>query len=75
MRENAGYTIVQSIKTGANEEIVIGFHPKAAARYVCWDCLNGNNYFNGGYTLNYRQALAVMAERINRRYDSLPVEY
>ena len=77
MRENAGYEIIQSIKTGKNSEIVIGkaTNPKRPAQYVCWDCTNGTDYNNGGYTMNYRQALAVMAERITNRYEYLPVEY
>lgn len=76
-RINAGYEIIQSIKTGKDSEIVIGkaVNPERPAQYVCWDCINGDNYSNGGYTMNYRQALAVMAERITNRYDYLPVEF
>lgn len=75
IRENAGYKIIAAIRTGKHEEIVIGHHPTAPAPFVCWDCRNGNDYDNGGYTLNYRQALLVMAERIENRYDYLPVEW
>ena len=74
-RENAGYKIIAAIPTGKNHEIVIGHHPTAPAPFVCWDCRNGNDYDNGGYTLSYRQALLVMAERIENRYDYLPVEW
>ena len=75
VRENAGYEIIQSLRIDSKHEIVIGRHPTAPAKYVCWDCTNGNDYNNGGYTMNYRQALAVLAERITSRYDSLPVEF
>ena len=75
-RINAGYKIIESVRTGINSEIVIGHavNPSRPAQYVCWDCINGNDYNNGGYTMSYRQALAVMAERINNRYEYLPVE-
>lgn len=76
-RINAGYEIIQSIKTGKNSEIVIGkaTNPQQPSQYVCWDCSNGDNYNNGGYTMNYRQALAVMAERITNRYEYLPIDF
>lgn len=76
-RINAGYEIIQSIKTGKNSEIVIGkaTNPQRPSQYVCWDCSNGDNYNNGGYTMNYRQALVVMAERITNRYEYLPIDF
>lgn len=73
-RETAGYEIVSSVKIDDKHEIVIGKHPTAPARYVCWDCTNGDSYSNGGYCMSFRQALLIMAERITSRYDSLPVE-
>ena len=75
IRENAGYKIIAAIRTGKHEEIVIGQHPTAPAQFVCWDCRNGNDYDNGVYTMNYRQALYAMAERIQKNYDYLPVEW
>ena len=74
-RENAGYKIIAAIRTGKNDEIVIGHNPERYAPFVCWDCHHGNDYDNGGYTQNYRQALLVMAERIKNRYEYLPVEW
>ena len=73
-RVNAGYEIVRSLKLDSKHEIVIGKHPTAPAAYVCWDCTNGNDYNNGGYCMTFRQALAIMAERITNRYDWLPME-
>lgn len=75
-RINEGYEIVVSIPVGDGHELVIGHasNPRRPAQYVCWDCSNGSNYSNGGYTKSYRQALAILAERINRQYEYLPVE-
>lgn len=73
-RINCGYEIIASIPTDNTHELVIGRHPTAPAKYVCWDCTNGDNYNNGGYCQTYRQALAVVAERINNRYDYLARE-
>ena len=47
-RENAGYTITDSVKVG-NCEVVIGECKSASAQYVCWYCKDGNNYFLGEY--------------------------
>lgn len=74
-RSCMGYAIVQALRLDPVHEIVIGHSPTAYAPYVCWDCANGNDYSNGGYCQNYRQALLVMSERIHDRYDDLPREY
>lgn len=74
-RVNAGYRIIQSIKLDGRHEIVIGMHPTAPARYVVWDCTDGNNYDTGAYTSTYRQALLALAERVERRYDFIPLEW
>ena len=75
-RENAGYKIIVAVPSAKGEEIVIGYNPAALAKFVCWDYTIANdNYFNGGYTFNYRQALLVMAERIQKQYDNLMVEW
>lgn len=73
-RINCGYEIIASIPTDKTHELVIGHSPKRVAHYVCWDCVNGDNYSNGGYCETYRQALAILAERINNRYDYLARE-
>ena len=75
-RINEGYEIVASIPTSNRHEIVIGhaISPRTPAQYVCWNCTDGDNYHNGGYATTYRQALAVVAERINRQYEYLPTE-
>lgn len=72
-RENAGYKIITAIRTGKTDEIVVGYNPEKA--FVCWDCSHGDSYCNGGYALSYRKALLIMAERIENRYDYLPVEW
>lgn len=74
-RVNVGYRIIQSIKLDERHEIVIGMHPTAPAPYVVWDCTNGDSYDTGAYTSTYRQALYAVAERINRRYEFLPLEW
>lgn len=75
-RINEGYEIIASVPTDDRHEIVIGHatNPKRPAQYVCWDCTGGSDYNNGGYTRTYRQALAVMAERITNRYEYLAIE-
>ena len=75
-RFNEDYRIITAIPTGKDTEIVIGhaLNPHRPAQYVVWDCKGKCNYNNGGYTMNYRQALAVMANRIKQDYDFLPVE-
>lgn len=73
-RINAGYEIIRSLAIDAKHEIVIGKHPTAPATYVVWDCYKGDDYRNGGYCMTFRQALAIIAERINNRYDNLPVD-
>lgn len=74
-RACAGYIIIQALRLDPSHEIVIGHNPRAAAPYVCWDCVNGNDYNTGGYCQDYRQALLVMSERIHDRYSFLPREY
>lgn len=73
-RENAGYTIIQSVRLDASHELVIGRHPSAPAPYVCWYCRNGDDYDTGGYCRTYRQALLVLAERIRDNYDCIPFD-
>lgn len=74
-RACVGYAIIQALRLDSSHEIVIGYNPKAAAPYVCWDCYNGDDYRTGGYCQSFRQALLVLAERIHDRYDYLPREY
>ena len=75
-RINAGYKIVQSIRINPTEEIVIGHavNPARPAQYVCWNCINGEKYFNGTYVCTYRVALSTACERIARQYDDIAVE-
>ena len=74
-RECEGYEIIESVRCDSIHEIVIGKHPTAPAKFVCWYCNNGNDYYTGAYTMTYRQALAVVAERIMKSYNYLPVDY
>ena len=73
-RINAGYEIIRAIEIYDGVEIVIGKHPTAPSPYVVWDCVNGDDYNNGGYCLSFRQAMGILAERITDRYDWLPME-
>ena len=62
-RENAGYAITDIVKVG-DYEIVIGEHPTAPAKYVCWYCKNGTDYFWGRYTNDRNEALRNLCERV-----------
>lgn len=73
-RECVGYKIVTAVSIDAEHELVIGRHPTAPAKFVCWDCRAGDDYHNGGYCQTYRQALLVLAERIKNRYNYLPID-
>ena len=75
-RINAGYKIITAVPTDDTHEIVIGhaINPQRPAQFVCWDCTNKDSYDNGGYTMTYRQALAVLSERLTQRYEYLAVE-
>lgn len=55
-RENAGYTITDSVRVG-DYEIVIGERQGAPAPYVCWYCKDGDNYFWGDYCTTRSAAL------------------
>lgn len=61
-RINQGYEIIQSIQVGS-AEFVLGEHPKAASRYVTWECKDKNNYFNGNYMGNLLAATKDLCER------------
>ena len=74
-RINAGYEIVESVRLDDSHEYVIGVHPTAPARYVCWECINGDNYHTGKYCFSYRQALHAMAERILHHYHSIANDF
>ena len=74
-RECEGYEIIESVRLDSTHEIVIGRSPTALAKFVCWYCNNGDDYYSGAYTMTYRQALSVIAERITKSYDNLPVYY
>ena len=74
-RINEGYKIVQAVRIGRTEEVVIGFNPKAVQPYVCWYCLNGGNYFTGHYDYSFKGALKDLAVRIINVYDSLPHDW
>ena len=62
-RVNAGYTITDSVTVGSNE-FVIGEHPTAPEKYVCWCCKDGNNYYWGRYTNDRNEALQTLCERV-----------
>lgn len=73
-RTCAGYKIVRSLRIDDAHEIVIGKAPNAPAQYVCWYCSNGNSYDTGAYCQTFRQALLVLAERIQKGYFTLPLD-
>jgi len=63
-RENAGYTITDSVHVG-DYEIVIGERKGAPAPYVCWYCKDGSNYFWGNYCGTRSAALKSLCKRID----------
>ena len=72
-RINAGYTIIASLPLDARHEFVIGMRPTPdCAPFVVWDCTDKDDYNNGGYCNEYRQALEIISDRIRTRYDYLP---
>lgn len=62
MRENAGYIITQAIQIG-NVEFVLGENTQDRARYVTWECKDGNNYYWGHYTTDKLAALRDLLDR------------
>ena len=64
-RQNAGYTIIDTIHIG-DIEFVLGEHPKAAAPYVTWECSGNNNYFWGHYFMSRNNALNDMVMRAEK---------
>ena len=69
MRENAGYTIILAIPIG-NVEFVLGENPVGIAKYVTWECKNGDNYYWGHYTTD---RLAAMRDLLNRTSTELAI--
>lgn len=63
-RENAGYTITDSIHVG-NAEFVIGERPTAPAPFVTWECMGGSNYFWGHYLPDRMAAERDLLDRAN----------
>jgi len=64
-RENAGYTITDSVRVG-DYEIVIGERKGAPAPYVCWYCKDDTNYFWGDYCSTRSAALRSLCNRIDK---------
>ena len=63
-RTCAGYEIVSTVRVSPVQEIVVGRRDAAPSPYVCWYCLNGDDYFLGRYCETYESALQALAERI-----------
>jgi len=66
MRENAGYEIVTALRVSKRMELVIGRNMKAPSMWVCWYCIDGNNYSTGDYCSTFKGALQSLADRINK---------
>ena len=68
IRENAGYTITDSVHIGSAEFVIGEKKTQYGTMYVTWQCRDGDNYFWGHY-LNSRQE----AERdlIDRAHNQL----
>lgn len=62
MRKNAGYTITESICVG-NVEFVLGENTAAPARFVTWECKDGDNYYWGHYMTDKLAALRDLLDR------------
>ena len=63
-RANEGYEITDVVKVG-DFEIVIGEHPTAPDKFVCWYCRNENDYFWGAYSSNKADVLKKLCERVS----------
>ncbi len=64
-RSNIGYDIIEAYRCNDTEcEVVIGYNPSAAMPYVCWFCLNGNDYYWGCYYATLHEALHKLDERM-----------
>ncbi len=74
-RINAGYEIIDAIPVG-NTEFVLGRNIHDGARYVTWECKNGDNYFWGHYFADRKDAVRDFYERAGReiRYNQLREE-
>ena len=64
-RMNGSYEIIENCTYG-NNELVIGYNPKAPSPYVCWYCDGGNNYYWGYYC----NALSEARNKLNERYQT-----
>ena len=68
IRKNAGYVITESLHIG-NTEFVIGESKTQPARFVTWECNNGNNYFWGHYMDDRFSAERDLLDRAQTEHD------
>lgn len=73
MRKNAGYTITESIFVG-NVEFVLGENTAAPARFVTWECKDGNNYYWGHYMTDKLTALRDLLDRAGQALSILEMQ-
>lgn len=73
MRKNAGYTITESICVG-NVEFVLGENAAAPARFVTWECKDGNNYYWGHYMTEKLAALRDLLDRAGQALSILEMQ-
>ena len=68
IRKNAGYVITESLHIGKTE-FVLGESDTQPARFVTWECNNGNNYFWGHYMDDRFSAERDLLERAKDELD------
>ena len=56
IRENEGFIIIASKRTGLETEVVMGFNPQSS-QYVTWLCYRGDDYNYGHYGTDFNKAV------------------
>ena len=65
MRVNNGYEITDNIFVN-KLEIVVGYNANAPDPYVCWMCVNDDNYYWGKYCAKRETAMGFLQKRADK---------
>ncbi len=68
-RENAGYTITDSVHIGSAEFVIGEQQTQYGAMYVTWQCRDGDNYFWGHYLNSRQEAERDLIDRAHSQLD------
>ncbi len=69
IRENAGYTITDSVHIGSAEFVIGEQQTQYGAMYVTWQCRDGDNYFWGHYLNSRQEAERDLIDRAHSQLD------